>query len=212
MLFLNQQASGFRTVKLPAEAQFSAAFHADVSDINSDGYEDLFISQNFFGVANPQQKPRLDSGRGLWMTGDGTGNLESMPGHLSGKKVYGEQRGAAVSDFNRDGKADIAVSQHRAETKLYKNRSDNSGILISLIGPESNQDGYGSSIRIIYEDGTKGPLRSVHAGSGYWSQNSSVQVMGFSKRPAAAEVTWHTGDVQKVELNEGQTEIVIEYE
>src|SRR6056297_621628 len=92
MLFLNQQASGFRTVKLPAEAQFSAAFHADVSDINSDGYEDLFISQNFFGVANPQQKPRLDSGRGLWMTGDGTGNLESMPGHLSGKKVYGEQR------------------------------------------------------------------------------------------------------------------------
>ena len=194
-----------------AEAQFSAAFHADVSDINNDGNEDLFISQNFFGVANPQQKPRLDSGRGLWMTGDGTGNLESIPGHISGIKVYGEQRGTAVSDFNRDGKADITVSQHQAETKLFKNVSGSSGILVSLKGPKSNQNGYGSSVRVIYEDGTKGPLRTIHAGSGYWSQSSALQILGRAGEVSSVEVTWFDGSIKTVDLSEGQMFIEIEY-
>jgi hypothetical protein len=212
MLFMNRGGNGFEAVPLPAEAQFSAAFHASVADINSDGYEDLFISQNFFGVENPQQKPRLDAGRALWLLGDRNGHLTVVPGHESGVKVYGEQRGAAISDFNRDGRPDVSVSQNAAETKLFHNSSDYQGLLVILKGPEHNQNGVGSTIRLVYEDGTKGPARAIQAGSGYWSQNSFVQVIGFSKTPVAAEVTWHTGDVQTTELSAGQTEVVVEFQ
>jgi len=212
MLFLSDGGGGFNAVPLPSEAQFSATFHASVADVNSDGHEDLFMSQNFFGVANAQQKPRLDAGRGLWLMGDGSGSLKPMPGHVSGVTVYGEQRGAALSDVDRDGRADLAVTVNAGATRLFTNASSNRGLIIRLEGPSTNQMGIGSSIRLVYDDGTKGPLRIVHAGSGYWSQNSTVQVMGFSKTPVAAEVTWDTGEVQVVELSDGQTEFVIEYE
>lgn len=212
MLFLNREGNGFDAVPLLSEAQLSSAFHAGVADVNNDGHEDLFISQNFFGVANPQQTPRLDAGRGLWMTGDGTGSFEAIPGHQSDVTVYGEQRGAALADFDRDGKVDLAVTQYAADSRLFHNRSDERGIVISLAGPPANESGIGSAVRLVYEDGTKGPLRSILAGSGYWSQNSAVQVLGFSKEPVAAEVTWHTGDVQVVDISEGQTEVVVEYE
>lgn len=212
MLFLNRGGNGFEAVPLPPEAQFSAGYYAGVADINSDGHEDLYISQNFFGVANPQQTPRLDAGRGLWMIGDGTGRLEAVPGHQSGVMVYGEQRGAALADFDRDGRVDLAVSQHAAESGLFHNWSDKRGITISLSGTPANELGIGSAVRLVYDDGSKGPLRSIHAGSGYWSQNSAVQVHGFSKTPVAAEVTWHTGKVQTIEIVSGQTEVWVEYQ
>lgn len=212
MVFLSNEGTGFRAVPLPAEAQFSSGFYAGVSDLDNDGHEDLFIGQNFFGVANPQQTPRMDAGRGLWFKGDGEGGFEAIPGHRSGVMVYGEQRGAALGDFNRDGKNDLAVSQNSAESRLFQNQSENRGIRVELVGPDSNQFGIGSAIRLVYENGSKGPLRIIHSGSGYWSQNSVIQVFGSSKKPVAAEVSWHTGEVQLVEIEEGQTEVLIIYE
>lgn len=211
-LFLSREGTRFNVVPLPAEAQFSAAFYAGVADLNSDGHEDLFISQNFFGVASPQQQPRLDSGRGLWMLGDENGRLEAVPGHQTGVMVYGEQRGSALTDLDRDGRVDLAVSQNAADSRLFYNRSGSHGIVVTLSGPDDNQNAVGSAIRLVYDDGSKGPLRTIHAGSGYWSQNSAVQVLGHQKPPVALEVIWHTGVTQEIELAEGQTDILVEYE
>lgn len=115
MLFLNKGDS-FEAHPLPLEAQYTAAFHVGVADFDNDGNEDIFLSQNFFAV--PEQEPRLDAGRGLILKGDGKGNFIPVSGTESGVKIYGEQRGAAFSDFNMDGKVDMAVSQNGAETKL----------------------------------------------------------------------------------------------
>ncbi|MEX1062499.1 MAG: VCBS repeat-containing protein, partial [Balneolaceae bacterium] len=85
MVFLNS-GDGFEARLLPAEAQFSIAFHAGVADMDNDGYEDIFITQNFFGV--PEQVMRMDTGRGLWLKGDGTGDFLPVPGEQSGIKIY----------------------------------------------------------------------------------------------------------------------------
>lgn len=108
---------------MPPEAQFSSAQSAVVADFNNDGNEDIFLAQNFYAVGRPQQNPRIDGGRGLWLKGNGKGGFESVPGHISGVNIYGEQRAAAVSDFNKDGKMDLIVTQNGAETKLFLNQT-----------------------------------------------------------------------------------------
>ncbi len=209
-IFINEGDS-FSAHPLPDEAQFSAAFYAGTADYDNDGNEDIFLSQNFFQLR--EKTPRLDSGRGLWLTGDGRGKFEAVPGHASGIEVYGEQRGAALSDFNGDGKVDLAVSQNAAETKLYLNRTERAGMTVRLEGSPENRDAIGSGIRLVYEDGTKGPLREIQAGSGYWSQNSAVQVMGIDsdKMPGQIEVRWFDGSTDSIDVIEDQMEYTIHH-
>lgn len=197
-LFMNR-GDHFEARILPAEAQFSAAFSANIIDYNNDGNEDLFLSQNLFGT--PPSVPRLDAGRGLLLEGDGTGMFRSIPGHTSGIKIYGEQRGAAVSDFNGDGKTDLAVSQNDTTTKLYLNHTKKRGISVQLMG-----NGIGSKLWLKYGDGTTGPVREVQAGSGYWSQNSTTQVMGVKEgmEPVAIHVQWPNGSRQTVDIQPGK--------
>ncbi len=212
MVFINHEGEGFTAVPLPDETQLTAGFFAGVADMDNDGNEDIFISQNFYPVYNPESNPRLDAGRGLWLRGDGEGNFGPVSGHIAGIEVYGDQRGAALGDLDRDGRVDVAVSQNAAETRLFKNETEKRGILVTLTdGPNGNSSGIGSSIRLLYENERKGPARYIQAGSGYWSQNSFTQVMGFDVMPIAIEVTWFDGTVQTIEINEDQTDYRVTY-
>lgn len=207
-IFLNGE-EGFKAQPLPKEAQLSAAFHPQVADFDNDGNEDLFLSQNLFSVYRTM--PRIDAGRGLLLKGDGQGAFEAIPGHESGIKIYGEQRGAATGDFNNDGKIDIAVTQNKDVTKLFQNNSDKSGVKIRLVGPPENKNAVGSKIRVIYSDGTKGPAREIQAGSGYWSQSSFSQVFGFSKEIDQIEIIWYNGKISSVPFMAGENEKDIIY-
>ena len=130
-----------------------------------------------------------------------------MPGQYSGIALYGDQRGAAAADFDGDGRADLAVAQNAAETKLYRNAGATPGLRIKLIGPSGNPNGIGAAVRIRYEDGD-GPLREIAAGSGYWSQDGAVAVLGLRSTPRSVWVRWPGGREQVVEVK-GRTEVVI---
>ncbi|HEY6229600.1 MAG TPA: VCBS repeat-containing protein, partial [Verrucomicrobiae bacterium] len=101
---------------LPGEAQLAPAFAVCIGDLDGDGNEDLFLSQNFFALA--PNEPRCDAGRGLMLKGNGRGEFIPVAGQESGIAVYGEQRGAALCDFDRDGRVDLAVTQNAGATKL----------------------------------------------------------------------------------------------
>lgn len=208
MIFLNEGGQ-FSANPLPKEAQLTSAFYVGVADFNNDGNEDLFISQNSFVLFD--NTTRLDSGRGLILLGDSNGNFESLSGMKSGIKIYGEQRGAALSDFNQDGKIDVAVSQNGADTKLYLNQCEKKGFRVSIQGPEGNRDGIGSSLRFIYEGGIKGPKRYVQAGSGLGSQNSATQVLGWERTPIEIEVQWFDGKREYVPVTGDNMNHTISY-
>lgn len=172
-VFLNR-GDKFEPRPLPIEAQFAPAFGINAADFDGDGSLDIFIAQNFFGTDG--ETSRYDAGRGLLLKGGGHGNFVAIPGHRSGLLIYGAQRGSAHGDYDGDGRVDLAVSQNSAETKLYRNQAAKPGLRVRLRGPEGNPAGVGAVVRRV--SGTsRGPAHEVHAGSGYWSQDSSTMIL-----------------------------------
>ena len=206
MVFMNRGGE-FEARALPLEAQLAPGLGVSVADMDGDGAEDVFVSQNFF--ASQVETPRLDGGRGLWLKGDGKGNLTSVPGQESGVKVYGEQRGCAVGDFDQDGRVDLVVTQNGAETKLFRNAKAKPGLRVRLEGGLKNLTGVGAVMRLEYEGGERGPAREIHAGSGYWSQDGAVQVLGKAKEPKALWVRWPGGKETTTEIPAGAEEISV---
>ena len=204
-LFLNR-GDHFEARALPVEAQLSPAFYAGVADFNGDGTEDLFLSQNFF--ATEIATPRYDAGRSLLLLGGPNAELKAVRGQESGLMVYGEQRGAAYADYDGDGRLDLAVSQNAGPTKLYHNIGATPGLRVKLVGAPGNPDGIGVQMRLRYGD-RMGAVREVQAGSGYWSQNGSVQVLGRAGQPTGLWLRWTGGREQVVQLAPGQTEVTV---
>ena len=202
-LFLNRRGR-FEARVLPDEAQFAPAFSAQVADLDGDGHEDIFLSQNFF--AFPRDESRLDAGRGLVLRGDGRGDFK--PVSPSGIQIYGEQRGGALADFDNDGRVDLVVTQNGAATKLYRNRHGSPGLRVRLSGAPVNADAVGAMLRPRYGD-ILGAARQVHCGSGYWSQNSMAQVFGGSRRPTHVAVRWPNGRVTETGVPADASELTI---
>jgi hypothetical protein len=189
-VFLNR-GKNFEARLLPREAQFSPAFGVSVADMDGDGNDDIFLAQNFF--ATDGDTSRYDAGRGLWLAGDGKGDFRAVPGQESGIAVYGEQRGCAVSDFDGDGRVDLVVTQNGAQTKLYRNTKAKPGLRV--------RSAVGALLRI-----DNGPAREVHAGSGYWSHDSLVQIM---KTGTQLTVRWPGGKTTTTRIPEDAHEITV---
>ncbi|PYK96607.1 MAG: hypothetical protein DME19_19205, partial [Verrucomicrobia bacterium] len=205
VVFFNR-GDHFEIKPLPVEAQLAPAFAVCVADYDGDGNEDVFLSQNFFAMES--DATRCDAGRGLWLRGDGQGNLSAVSGQESGVKVYGEQRGAALCDYDGDGRVDLVVSQNGAETKLYHNTGGKAGLRVRLKGPPGNPQGVGAQLRLIFGQ-RPGPMRELHGGSGYWSQDSAVQVMSTPQPPSQVWVRWPGGKTITTSIPPGAKEISI---
>jgi len=208
-VFLNR-GERFEAKALPTWSQLSPGFGINAGDFDGDGNEDLFLAQNFFAVQI--ETPRNDGGRGLLLRGDGAGSFEPIKGQDSGIKIYGEQRGSALGDFDGDGRVDIVVAQNGAETKLYRNIRARPGLRVSLVGPPGNERGIGAILRLEYLDGTFGPARTLMGGSGHWSQDSLAPVMALRKEPKSLRVAWPGGRTSIVKIPKDTRRITVGYE
>jgi len=207
MAFLNR-GQKFEARPLPMGAQLAPGFSVNVADFDGDGAEDIFLSQNFF--ANQPEIPRHDAGRGLILKGDGAASFSALPGTESGIAIYGEQRGAAVADYDHDGRVDLVVTQNGAATRLFHNARAKPGLRVRLIGPRGNPAGIGAQVRLLF-GAHNGPVREIHAGSGYWSQDSLAIVLSLPEPPSGVWVRWPGGRTATYPLSGTEKETSLEY-
>jgi hypothetical protein len=205
MAFLNR-GDRFEALRLPAKSQEAPAHGVSVSDFDGDGSEDIILAQNFFPNATGAE--RRDAGYGMLLLGDGGGTLRATSPLESGIALTGDQRGLAVADFDGDARLDVAIGQNSGSTQLLHNVGATPGLRVRLVGPPSNRHGVGAAIRIVYSN-RMGPAREVRMGSGFWSVDDPVQVMGLQSGAEAIEVRWPNGSIQRVEIEDGTLEVTV---
>ncbi len=206
-VFMNR-GDHFEARALPAVAQLAPAFGVVVTDFDGDGHEDLFLAQNFFPTEINTM--RFDAGAGLLLLGDGAGGFLGQTVQQSGLTVLGDQRGAAASDFDGDGRADLAVSQNGAPITLWRNVGGRPGIRVRLHGPPGNPLGIGAQLRVM-AGSVRGPTREVHAASGHWSMDGATSILATSSAATALSVRWPGGAEEIVTLTRGQRDVSVRF-
>jgi hypothetical protein len=82
-IFIENLGDGkFKYKELPRRAQFSALKGTICLDVNSDGYLDVLLEGNNYGMA--PNFNRQDANQGLLLLGDGKGNFKQELSHQSG--------------------------------------------------------------------------------------------------------------------------------
>jgi len=112
------------------------------------------------------------------------------------KKQVG--RGCAVADFNRDGRADLAVSHLNENLVLLENRTVTTAqsLSLKLIGTTSNRSGIGAMVEITTD--SRKLTRYRRGSSSYLSADESgvLTGLGNSLAPVTAKVTWPAGKTE----------------
>lgn len=190
---------------LPFGAQVAPAFGLAAADFDGDGFTDLFLAQNFFPT--DAETSRYDAGRGLLLKGNGRGDFTEMTAAQSGVEIYGDQRGAAVCDYDGDGRVDLAVGQNSGPTVLLHNERAAPGVRVRLRGTAQNPAAIGAQLR-RGEGSTLGPAHEIRAGSGWWSQDSAAVVLAGPG--SIVQVRWPGGGRTTTTIPANATSITID--
>jgi len=122
--------------------------------------------------------------------------------------VLGDGRGAAAADYDGDGRVDLAVAQNGAATTLWHNVRATPGLRVHVDAGPANPRGVGAQLRII-SGSTRGPVREIREGGGYWSVDGAVTVLAMPVDATALWIRWPLGREQVVPVPTGTRDITV---
>ena len=167
----------------------STGWHAEFGDINNDGRADLFIAKG-----NVDQMPGLamqDPNNLLMQNADGTFTEAAV---TAGVATTDRSRGAALADFDNDGRLDLVVVNRRAQMELYRNVTPDTGnwITITLKQSGGNRNAVGAQVTVTAGDMRQ--MQQVTVGGGHAGGTALPLHFGIGDGPAVAiHVRWPDG-------------------
>jgi len=174
-----------------------SGYSANIADFDNDGWKDIFISRG--DVASPNMAVRIlvDQHNTVFR------NLNGKWAALTDEAGFGAQptrrhRGAAVGDFDADGKLDLAVTALSSPAEIWMNDSPgpNHWLELALQGTKSNRDGIGSRIKVTA--GGKVQFNKMTSACGYASSSLGPVHFGLGAAKVAdeVEIRWPSGAAQ----------------
>jgi len=185
--------SGMTTLSNPM-----SGYSVNIADFDNDGWKDVFVSRG--DVASPNMASRIlvDQNNTVFrnLTNGKWDALTAEAGFA--QQPPRRHRGAAVGDFNHDGKLDIVVTALSAPAEIWINDSPGNShwVEISLQGTKSNRDGIGAKIKV--SAGGKTQFNHMTTASGYASSSAGPVHFGLANAKVVdeVEIRWPSGTVQ----------------
>lgn len=182
----------------------STGWHAEFGDVDNDGLADLFITKG-----NVDQMPGMatrDPNNLLMQMSDGSFREASV---RAGVATMERSRGAALADFDGDGRLDIIVVNRRVPMELYRNITEMTGhwLRVALQQDGGNRDAIGARMTVTTEDGMQSIQHVVgggHAGGQLLPRHFGL---GMAEE-ALVQVKWPDGTMSEGKLAAGRSYVI----
>ncbi|MBB4067230.1 CRTAC1 family protein [Gellertiella hungarica] len=167
----------------------STAWHTEFQDVNNDGLADLFIAKG--NVAEMPDFAAKDPNNLLVQNEKGNFVEMGLEAGVASMKVA---RGAALADFNLDGKIDLVVTNRWTDPEIWRNQTADAGnfVALRLQQPGANRDAIGSWIEVKHADHVM--RREITIGGGHAGGQLGFTHFGVGKDESVAfRVIWPDG-------------------
>lgn len=206
-LFLNAGKGAFRDITYASKIGFlslpSGGFSTGVADLNNDGWKDIFVAgshvmdnEELYSSRTSRQPNRVFVNLGGERFADGK---DGSPANVWKPRFH---RGSAFTDFDNDGRIDVAVSALNEPAELLRNvsRPEQNWLQFLLRGVRSNRDAIGAKIRIVSESGGE-QHNHVTTSVGYASSSTKRVHFGLGADAVVklVEIRWPSGKTQVIE-------------
>ena len=165
-------------------------------DYDNDGWKDLvFINGHVYPEVDAHHLDETYAERPLLFRNNGNGTFDAVgaaAGDVWERRWAG--RGAAIGDYDNDGRLDIAVAAINSPPILLQSRGgDGHWLSVKLVGTKSNRDGAGA--RVTVRAGGRSIVEDVH-GAGSYLSSSDLRAhfgLGAQTRVDSIDVAWPSG-------------------